>query len=749
MDRTRLPVVVRYRVAVVAAALVGAAVAGWFGGDVASWLRSGGFEDPDAESARAASVLAEEFGAGNPDVVLLLTADGGSVDDPAAAADGVALAERVRATEGVGEVVTYWELGSPTPLRSTDGTQALAFVRLEGDEAERLELAGDLRHDLAGPSGSLTVAVGGESAVFSEVNEVIEEDLVLAETIAFPITLVLLVLVFGSVVSALLPLAIGGIAIVGTFATLEVIARLTDVSIFALNFTTAMGLGLAIDYSLLIVSRYREELADGHEPFVAVRRTLRSAGRTVAFSAATVAASLVALLVFQQYFLRSFAYAGIAVVALAALGATVVLPAVLALLGHNVNRWTVRRTRHVAADDGVWGRIATTVMRRPIPIATAALVLLVALGAPFLGVRFGFPDDRVLPTSTQTRQVGDALRDGFASAESQPTTVVATGVDATRDAAAIDGYAVALSGVEGVARVDAATGSYVSGIRVVPPSPSNQRFVAADATYLSVIPSVEPVSPAGEALVADIRALDAPFEGVLVGGPSAELVDGVGGLLDRLPWGLALIALITFVVLFLSFGSIVVPLKAIVLNLLSLSATFGALVWVFQDGHLSGLLGFTATGTISIAMPVLMFIVAFGLSMDYEVFLLSRVKEEYDRTGDDIRSVANGLQRTGRIVTAAAVLIAVVFAAFATGRVSFMKMFGIGMTLAVLVDAFIVRATLVPAFMRLAGRANWWAPAPLRRFHDRFGFSEHVDLDDEVPPVVPPAGPPAVTGAAT
>ncbi len=742
MERSSLPVVVRYRVLVVVAALLGAAVAGWFGGDVASWLRPGGFEDPDAESARAASVLAEDFGAGDPDVVLLLMAAGGSVDDDEAVTDAAALAERLRTTEGVDEVVTYWELGSPPPLRSTDGSQALAFVRLGGDEATRLELAGELRHDLAGPAGSLTVGVGGESAVFSEVNEVIEEDLVLAETIAFPITLVLLILVFGSVVSALLPLAIGGIAIVGTFATLEVIARTTDVSIFALNFTTAMGLGLAIDYSLLIVSRFREELAAGHEPFAAVRRTLRSAGRTVVFSAATVAASLVALLVFQQYFLRSFAYAGIAVVALAALGATVVLPAVLALLGHNVNRWTVRRTSTATDGEGLWGRIATTVMRRPIPIATAALVLLVALGAPFLGVRFGFPDDRVLPTSTQTRQVGDALRDGFASAESQPTTVVARGVDASADAATLDGYAVALSRVTGVARVDAATGSYIAGTRVVPPTAFNQRFVAGDATYLSVIPSVEPVSPAGEALVADIRGLDAPFPDVLVGGPSAELVDGVDGLLSRLPWGLALIALITFVVLFMSFGSIVVPLKAIVLNLLSLSATFGALVWVFQDGHLSSLLGFTATGTISIAMPVLMFIVAFGLSMDYEVFLLSRVKEEYDRSGDDVQAVATGLQRTGRIVTAAAVLIAVVFAAFATGRVSFMKMFGIGMTLAVLVDAFIVRATLVPAFMRLAGRANWWAPAPLRRFHDRFGFHEHVDLDGDGPPRPSPDRPP-------
>ncbi|HEX2029121.1 MAG TPA: MMPL family transporter [Nitriliruptorales bacterium] len=723
----------RFRWALVSLTLVGAAAAGVVGRGVAESLSSGGFEDPDAESSRAAALVAEEFGGGAPDLVLVVTAGAGSVDDPDAGAAASALQGRLAAEEGVVDVASYWSLGGAPPLRSADGSRALVFARLAGSQDQVLERAGELRAEYHGEAGAITVGVGGEAAVFHEVNQVVEEDLVTAERIAFPVTLVLLVLLFGSVVAALLPLVIGGLAILGTFATLQIIANLTEVSIFALIFTTAMGLGLAIDYALLVVSRFREELHAGHEVPSAVRRTVRTAGRTVVFSAGTVAAALSALLAFEQAFLRSFAYAGIAVVGLAAAGAVVVLPAVLAIVGRNVNRWAVRRTRPAADGEGVWGRIAVAVMRRPIPIATVATVLLVLLGVPFLRVELGFPDERVLPAEASTRQVGEILRTEFGSAESSSTTVVAPALaDLTSRTGDVASYAAALSRLSGVGRVDALTGSYAGGQQVVPPGPFSQRFASDDATYLTVVASIEPISLAGEQLVADIRALDAPFE-VLVGGPSAELVDGKSGLLDRLPLALGLIAAITFVVLFMSFGSILVPLKAIVLNMLSLTATFGALVWVFQEGNLSELLGFTATGTLVMTMPVLMFIVAFGLSMDYEVFLLSRIKEEYDRTGDNITSVANGLERTGRIVTAAAVLISVVFAAFSTGRVSFMIMFGLGMMLAVLVDAFVIRVALVPAFMRLAGQANWWAPGPLRRFHDRFGFQEHVDHDEGTP----------------
>jgi putative drug exporter of the RND superfamily len=574
--------------------------------------------------------------------------------------------------------------------------------------------------------------------VFRDVNAQVETDLARAESIAVPITLVLLVLVFASAVAALLPLAVGGFAIVGTLLLLRLLAELTDVSIYALNLTTALGLGLAIDYSLFIVSRYREELRAGREPEDALVATMRTAGRTVLFSAVTVAAALAALLVFPLYFLRSFGYAGIAVVGLAALGALVVLPALLALLGRRVDalRLPFPRRRRACrtpaqamatgtqATGGVWHRIATTVMARPLPIGLAVVALLVLLGAPFLGVRFGLPDDRVLQQSAVSRQVADAIRDNFGARDADALTVVATGIGAPAGRTGdIDRYAAALSTQDGVARVDALTGTYVDGRWVGATQAS--RFAAAGGTWLAVVPSVEAYSAAGEGLVARVRALPAPFP-VQVGGTSAQLVDTKAALLGHLPQGVAIIAAVTFVLLFLMTGSVVVPLKALVLNLLSLSAVYGAMVFVFQDGHLADLLGFTATGTIDTTMPVLLFCIAFGLSMDYEVFLLSRIKEEHDQGADTVTAVARGLERSGRIVTTLAALLAIVFVAFATSQVTFLKLFGLGTALAIVVDATLIRALLVPAFMRLAGRANWWAPRPLRALHERVGLREDV-----------------------
>jgi RND superfamily putative drug exporter len=540
----------------------------------------------------------------------------------------------------------------------------------------------------------------------------------------------------------MLPLAVGVLSIVGTFLVLRVISEVTDVSIYALNLTTALGLGLAIDYSLFVVSRYREELRAGRDPREAVVRTVRTAGRTVAFSALTVAASLLATLVFPFFFLRSFAYSGVAVAVLAGLFSVVVLPAILYALGHRVNALTVRRQSLTPPEEGVWHRIATVVMRRPVPIATAVIVLLLVLGSPFLGLHLSQPDDRVLPEDAPARQVNDIVRDEFGAEEAGALSVVAGDVGDRGDDATVGAYAAELARLPGVSRVDASTGTYCGegsaeqfgcspGDLVLGPDASDRYagFSADGATYLSVVPAVEPMSDAGEQLVHDVRGADSPWP-VQVAGQSATLVDTNDSLFSRLPLALGLIALITFVLLFMMFGSVLIPVKAVVLNLFSLTATFGAMVWIFQDGNLSGLLDFTATGGLASAMPILMFCVAFGLSMDYEVFLLSRIKEEHDRTGDNQRSVAVGLERTGRIVTAAAVLMAVIFLAFATGRVSFIKMFGLGLTLAVLLDAFIIRGTLVPAFMRLAGEWNWWAPGPLRRFHDRFGVSEHVELDD-------------------
>ncbi len=736
----RTPLSVRFPAAIVIVAFIAMLVAGAIGGDVEKSLSSGGFEDPGAESAVASQVMADEFGNGRPDLVVLVSSlDRSRISEGAAAEAGKALAAELAARDDVFSVADYWSLGTPPPLASEDGTRALMLVRLAGGESERLEIAASLSHDLAGERGPIRIGFGGESAVFSEANEIIEADLVRAELLAFPITLILLILIFGSVVSALLPLGIGGLSIIGTFFVLEVVAGFTEVSIFALNFTTALGLGLGIDYALLVVNRYREELADGHDTRTAVTRTVRTAGRTVIFSALTVASSLAALLVFQFAFLRSFAYAGIAVVALAATGAVLVLPAALMLLGHRVNALQIREPKVArAGDDGMWHKIAMFVMRRPVPIATVSILFLLALALPFRNVNLGFPDDRVLPPSAESRIVGDILRDEFSSQEQGALTVVLRGVDAALQPAELDAYAAELSRADGAGRVESPTGFYVNGVLAFPASvlpPQLLETYTADAgTLLRVVPDVEPVSNAGEELARQVRAADHPesFGDVLVGGSSAELLDGKQGLVDRLPVALIAITVITFIVLFMSFGSILMPIKAIILNLLSLTATLGAMVWVFQEGRFEELLGFTATGSLTVTMPILLFILAFGLSMDYEVFLLSRIKEEFDRTGDDIASVALGLERTGRIVTAAAVLIAVVFIAFGlTANVSFMILFGLGMTLAVLVDAFIVRATLVPAFMRLAGSANWWAPAPLRRFHDRFGFSEHVDLDEE------------------
>jgi RND superfamily putative drug exporter len=454
--------------------------------------------------------------------------------------------------------------------------------------------------------------------------------------------------------------------------------------------------------------------------------------------------------VFDLAFLRSFAYAGLAVSALAGVYAVVVLPAVLAALGPRIDAWSVRRKPAPEAGSdltgGFWHRMATTVMKRPVPITVGVIALLLVLGAPTLGMKLGLPDDRVLPAGKASRAVQDEVRTGFSSREVGAAAVVATNVPAPADRAAdVDAYASRLAKVDGVARVDAETGIYcgsageLAGTRCTPgelvvpadASPTlTERFRRPTATYLSVVPDLEPLSDGGEQFARDLRAVASPFDDVQVGGQSAELVDTKASIFHDLPIALGIIAVVTFVLLFAMFGSVVVPAKALVLNLLSLSATFGAMVFIFQEGHGSGLLDFTATGSLAAATPVLMFCVAFGLSMDYEVFLLSRIKEEHDRGSDNVTSVALGLERTGRIVTAAAALISVVFLSFSTSQVSFIKLFGLGLTLAVLLDAFVIRGTLVPAFMRLAGEANWWAPRPLRRLYERYGISEHVDLDD-------------------
>jgi RND superfamily putative drug exporter len=726
--------VIRRRRWVLVGALLVFLVSGALGGNVASKLSSGGFEDPSAESSQAEDILQKTFGAGQPNFLLLVTAKQGTVDDPAVQADGVELTNKLTAEGSIDQAVSYWTLGAPPPLRSEDGKKALILAVIKGEQDEVLDEARALGPEYVVDTEILETRAGGFAQIFVEVQHTIEHDLTRAESVAFPITLLVLILVFGSVVAASLPLAVGVLAIVGTFLVLRLLSMATEVSVFSINMTTAMGLGLAIDYSLFVVSRYREEIRRGLDNHAAVVRTVQTAGRTVVFGGLTVAIALSALLVFPLSFLRSFAYAGVGVVAFAVAGAVLVLPAILFVLGPRIDKWSLRRRGPTADGDGFWHRAAMVVMRRPIPIATSVILLLLFLGSPFLNATFGLPDDRVLPDHAPVRQVHQEIRDDFQSDEAGAVSVVADTIgNPAGRADEIAAYAVALSRVAGVSRVDSLAGSYVEGQQVVPPNPLfEQRFARPEGTWMSAVPSVEPVSPEGEQLVKDLREVPAPFP-VKIGGQSAQLVDSKASLFGRMPLAGALIVLVTFVMLFMMFGSLLVPAKAVILNLLSLTATFGAMVWIFQEGNFSGFLDFTPTGLLDTTTPILMFCVAFGLSMDYEVFLLSRIKEEHDRTHDNVTSVAVGLEKTGRLVTAAAATLAIVFIAFATSEITFIKLFGIGLAMAIVMDATLIRALLVPAFMRLAGEANWWAPAPLRRFYDRFGIHE---LEDAPAPVI-------------
>ncbi|MGW6454908.1 MMPL family transporter [Streptomyces sp. NPDC055078] len=738
----RLPLLARFgawlarrRMLVLVAALIAVIVAVPFGADVESRLSEGGITAPDSEAARADDVLNTEFESGSPHLVFLLRSPA-SVDAPESVERGLGLTEKLGRERGVVQAASYWTLNRAEPLRSQDARTGLIMVRLAGDEDTVRKTAKRLVPVTVGERDGLKVTATGVTAVRMEIEKRSEEDLVKAELLAAPLVLIILLLVFRSVVAALLPLVVGAIAVIGSFVILRLLNMLVPVSVFSVNITTALGLGLAIDYSLFIVTRYREELAEGHDVRESIVRTVRTAGRTVVFSALTVALSLSAMLVFPMYHLRSFAYSGIAVVVLAALGSVVVLPAMLALLGRRVDALDVRRLlgrgrsakrQRPTSAEGFWHRLATVVMKRPVPFSLTVVALLVALGLPFLRVEFGDSDDRVLPPSSPAYQAAQVLREDFDSREGSPIEVVLPGADPSARAADISAYAAEVSGLKGVTRVDAATGSYARGQRIAAPDDISARFSGARSgtgTWLSVTSDTEPYSERGMDLVKAVRDVPAPAE-TLIGGQAALLVDAKSTLGGKLPWALGIIGASTFVLLFLFTGSLLIPAKAIVLNLLSLTATFGAMVFVFQDGNLRWLVGdFVVTGLIDIDTPVLMFCVAFGLSMDYEVFMLSRIKEEYARGGDNTAAVARGLEHTGRLITAAAALVAAVLLAFATSGLTPLKLLGVGLGLAVIVDATLVRGILVPAFMRLAGGANWWAPGPLARLHRRIGLSD-------------------------
>lgn len=715
-------------------ALVLFVIAAAFGASAAQGLLAGGYSDPHSESEHANRILDETFARGGLQVVVKLDAKPGTnmATDPTARRVGEKVVADLSALDYVQKpILSVWHNPEAAgALLSRDKNSTIVVATLAGGESAAPGHAETIHDALSGESDGITRTVGGQAMVYSEVNEQTSHDLLVAEAIAIPISFLVLVVVFGGLIAAGLPIIVGVVSIVGTLALLRVISAFTDVSIFALNLTTAMGLALAIDYTLLIVSRYREEVSAGRGRPDAIVAAMATAGRTVMFSALTVGLSLSALVLFPMYFLRSFAYAGIGVVVVALIAALVLTPAMLMVLGDRIDsldlrRWVRRRLGRgesvpKPAEQTWWYRSAGAVLRRATPIALLVVIFLLVLGAPFLSIKFGFPDDRVLPHSANARMVQDEVRRDYAEDMSRSATVVVRGASDQQVAA----YGAALSKVDGVNSVSTSSGIFAAGRPVAPGSPAD----AKDGVHLlSISTKVSPMSDEGADQLDRLHDVPKPAGEVLVTGLAQTNVDTVGAIYRTLPWVFAWIAIATFVLLFLFTGSIVAPLKALVLNVLSLSATFGAMVFFFQEGHLDGL-GTTPTGYLVATMPVLMFCVAFGLSMDYEVFLLGRIREAWLKSGrtraDNDHAVAFGLASTGPVITAAALLMSIVFAGMIASQVSFMRMFGVGLTLAVLMDATLIRMLLVPAFMKLMGRANWWAPKPLRRLHDRIGLTE-------------------------
>jgi RND superfamily putative drug exporter len=686
----------RRLVAVLAAVFFVAA--GAIGGSVADRLDPYGADDPETETSRADDRL-EDAGYRSTGVVVLI--EGIDVESAEGSARLEGVARSLDSDPDVEEVTGFHNTGSPAFV-SRDGDATYLTASLTPTEDDETQDAGErIVESLEDEEG---VSVGGGAVAQAQVNDQVEEDLRTAELFALPLLFLLSLLFFRSLVAASLPLLVGGLAIVGTFLMLRVASELTSVSIFALNLVTGLGLGLAIDYSLFIVSRYREEIARSGAGLEALRRTMATAGRTVLFSSLTVAGAMAALMVFPQRFLYSMGLGGALVALIAAAIALIVLPAVLALLGKRVNalapRFLQRRAQSESAarTSGFWYRLSRLVMRAPGRIAVASAAFLIALGIPFLQIDFTSVDAQVLPPSASAHEVDDALRADFPPFRDTPVQLAVTGSPAE-----VAEVAERASEVKGAAAVN------------------EPRALEGDVSVVEVVSSQPPLSQASQDLVGDLRDLDGD---VLVTGFTADYVDLQSSLVDHLPLVLAIVAAVTFVVLFLFTGSVVLPLKQILMNFLGLSAVFGLLVLIFQDGRFEGLLDYTSQGGLESTQPLLLFAVAFGLSTDYGVFLLSRIKEARDGGAPDSEAVAIGLERTGRIVTAAALLFSIAIGAFITSDIIFIKQVGLGTALAVLIDATIVRALLVPSLMELLGRWNWWAPRPLRRLHNRLGLSE-------------------------
>ena len=684
-------------------------------------LKGGGYEDPTSDSARVTSLLSTEFKLDQPELIAIIDF-GRSADDPLSATVATAFTDRLNEYPEVEKLDSYYSSGKAASLKSIDGTAVYFFINLD-DKSNQAQVATAMQDEFGSGFNEASVYLAGMVAVTSELNAMISSDLALAETIALPIMLVLMIFVFGSLIAAGLPLMVGALSIIGSFFFVWVATLFTDTSVFSANLITGLGLGLGIDYALLMVNRFREEREAGSNVNEAVEKMVLTAGRTVLFSGLTVAIVLGSMAIFPQYFLKSMAYAGVAVVGLSLASALFALPAALNLLGDRVNKFTLYKGALKHQDEGIWADIARSVMQKPIRVLLVSVLALGSLVALGNGVQFGQVDDRILPRDNRVVAASNIIRERFEGREANPVEVLLKGAS---DDQVVE-YAKALSADDSIKSVRTSQGYFEAGEQIAPANPFDPtKYAAGDYRRIVAIHDVESRGTSGLELTDRLRASDTvSIDEVLIGGGAAVYTDSQKGIEHNLPTVLLWIIISTLVLLFLFTGSFILPIKAVLLNFLSLGATIGFLSWVFIGGHLQFLLGdFQVTGTIDTSSLVLIAVITFGLSMDYELFLLSRIKEQHDAGLSTTESVAMGLQKSGRIITAAALVLAVSFFAFVTSGVSIMKMMGLGIAFAVLLDATIIRALLVPALMRLFGNLNWWAPKWAKKIYRKVGL-EH------------------------
>jgi RND superfamily putative drug exporter len=668
---------------------------GGIGSAVFGKLESGGYSDLNSDSAKAFEYLTDVFKVKEPVVVLVVeTKDG--LTKPESVAAATKLEQEIKSIPGVESTLSYWSAGGAPSLKSSDGNSAFLFIYSKSVEWEAIESLGEqVGKKYDGNYENLRIYASGTGVFASAINKKIADDIKLSEAISIPLTFILLVFVFGGLVASGMPLLVGVSAILGSFLVMYLLTLFTGVSIFALNLITGLGLGLGIDYSLLIVNRFREELHAGKSVDEAIKRTVSTAGKTVFYSGLTIVITLASLMLFPLMFLKSFGYAGVTVVIMAVLGSLVALPALLAILGKNIDKAVIRKSAITPKEDGRWAQTARFVMRRPLAVVVLSLVFLSILAAPIKNIVFSQVDSRVLPANNPAAFASKIISDRFPGQEGNPVEIVIPKGALVQPE--VTKYISEVAKVDGIVRV-------------------SQPQIFGDDLRITAVHSMPPRTLKGESLIKDIREIKSP-EGTLIGGIAADYADTQIGIAKTMPWALTWIAIGVLILLFVFTGSIILPIKAVILNILSLAATLGAITWIFVDGHLRWLVGdFTVTGAVDTGSIILVAVVAFGLSMDYELFLLSRIKEEHDAGKSNIESVAIGLQRSARIITAAAGLLAIVFASFMISGVTSIKMLGFGVAFAILLDATLVRALLVPALMRLFGERNWWAPKSMKRF---------------------------------